>query len=151
MVKRGRECCRRSPKTGGLGPDGLGNMGRVAVETGGCRSFISSMGEVEDEPRRYDSRLAMGTAVCKGGKEILDSIRQYLSGEDNGGLLGPAELGELVLLTVVCDRPLGEGEGERSVAQCFETEDVGTLRLVVLIGGVYSMRRDERMCMSERT
>jgi hypothetical protein len=93
----------------------------------------------------------MGTAVCKGGKETLDSIRQYLSGEDNGGLLGPAELGELALLTVVCDRPLGEGEGERSVAQCFETEDVGTLRLVVLIGGVYSMRRDERMCMFERT
>jgi hypothetical protein len=109
------------------------------------------MGEVEDEPRRYDSRLAMGTAVCNGGKEILGSIGQYFAGGDDGGLLGPAELGELVLLTVVCDCPLGEGEGERSVAQCFETEDVGTLRLVVLIGGVYSMRRDERMCMFERT
>jgi hypothetical protein len=109
------------------------------------------MGEVEDEPRRYDSRLAMGTAVCNGGKEMLDSIRQHLTEEDNGGLLGPAELGELELLAVVCDRPLGEGEGERSVAQCFETEDVGTPRLVVLIGGVYSMRRDERTCMFERT
>ena len=102
------------------------------------------MGEVEDEPRRYDSRLAMGTAVCKGGKDMLDPIRQYSSHRYIGGLLGPAELGELVLLTVVCDLPLGEGEGERSVAQCFETEDVGTLRLVVLIGGVYSMRRDEK-------
>ena len=52
---------------------------------------------------------------------------------------------------LVCDRPLGEGEGERSVAQCFATEDVGTLRLVVLIGGVHGMGRDERMCICERT
>ena len=106
------------------------------------------MGEVDDEPRRYDSRLAKGTAVCKGGKEMRDPMRQYLSNRFIEGLLDPAELGELVL---VCDRPLGEGEGERSVAQCFETEDVGTLRLVVLIGGVHGMGRDERMCIFERT
>lgn len=55
-----------------------------------------------------------------------------------------------MLLTVVCDRPLGEGEGERIVAQCFETDDVGTSRLVVLIGGVYSMRRDGRVCQFRR-
>lgn len=93
----------------------------------------------------------MGTAVCNGGKDMLDPMRQYLSDGVIEGLLDPAELGELVLLTVVCDRPLGEGEGERSVAQCFETEDVGTLRLVVLIGGVHGMGRVERMCMFERT
>jgi hypothetical protein len=55
-----------------------------------------------------------------------------------------------VLLTVSCDLPLGEGEGDRSVAQCFETEDVGTSRLVVLIGGVYSMRQDERVCLVQK-
>jgi len=62
--------------------------------------------------------------------------------------LGPAELGELVLLTLVvaCEPPPGDGEGDMSVAQCFETEDVGTPRLVVLIGGVYTMRRNERVC-----
>jgi hypothetical protein len=65
-------------------------------------------------------------------------------------LLGPAELGELVLLTVSCDRPLGDGEGESSVAQYFETEDVGTPRLAVLIGGAYSMRRGERVCRFRR-
>ena len=42
----------------------------------------------------------------------------------------------LLALVVTWDRPLGDGDGERSVAQCFETEDVGTPRLVVLIGGV---------------
>ena len=93
----------------------------------------------------------MGTAVCNGGKDMLDPMRQYLSNRFIEGLLDPAELGELVLLTVTCDRPLGEGEGERSVAQCFETEDMGTLRLVVLIGGVHGMGRGERMCMFERT
>lgn len=44
---------------------------------------------------------------------------------------------------VVCEPVPGEGEGERTVAQCFETddEDGGTPKLV-LIGGVYSMSRN---------
>lgn len=75
---------------------------------------------------------------------VLDRMSSYES------LLGPAELGELELLTASCDLPLGDGDGERSVAQCFETEDVGTPRLVVLIGGVYSMRRHERVCRIRR-
>jgi hypothetical protein len=34
--------------------------------------FISRIGEIESDPRRYDSRLAMGTAVWRGGREMLD-------------------------------------------------------------------------------
>jgi hypothetical protein len=73
------------------------------------------------------------------------SITPYVLARTKDDLLAAAELGELlVLLIAVCDPVPGEGDGERIVAQCFETddEDDGTPRLV-LMGGVYSMRRDE--------
>ena len=118
----------------------------MVVEVSSLESAKSRTSHV-GTPRGLPWALLCATEV---GRYSILFVSTWL-GRIDGGLLGPAELGELVLLTVDWDCPLGEGEGERSVAQCFETEDVGTLRLVVLIGGVYSMRRDERMCMFERT
>jgi hypothetical protein len=76
MNNCGRECCRRSfrgeaPVAPGI--DDEGYIGRGAADTGGRRMFISRIGEIESDPRLYDSRLAMGTAVCRGGREMLDS------------------------------------------------------------------------------
>jgi len=52
MNKSGRECCRRSPEAEAIGPAEAGNIGREAADTGGWRSCISWIGEVETEPRR---------------------------------------------------------------------------------------------------
>jgi hypothetical protein len=74
--------------------------------------------------------------ICSILNDIRISPFSLVSAKDDS--LGVAELGEpLTLLIAVCDPVPGEGDGERMVAQCLETddEDDGTPRLV-LMGGV---------------
>jgi hypothetical protein len=74
--------------------------------------------------------------MCSVLNDIRISPFSLVSAKDD--LLGVAELGELlVLLMLVCDSGPSEGDGERTVAQCLETDDEagGTSRLV-LMGGV---------------
>jgi len=79
----------------------------------------------------------------EGGRYSILEYQHDIGQVKQHDVLGVAELGELLLLTVVCDAVPGDGEGDRIAAQCFETddEDGGTPKLVV-IGGVYSMSRD---------
>ena len=86
------------------------------------------MGETElSLARRYVSSLANGTAVWSGGSEIPPCPALSDTGPMTcllayGDLLGPAEAGEVFILTSLDlgEGNSGEGEGDKSVAQCFE-------------------------------